>query len=105
MDKTRDERAVKSILERFDFGEVASVMRFLDWRWRGAAKSPSQDRIRTTAEKLLGIATDEGARNVSTGGLYVTRDAEDNLRLSFVVEAQGYSEFIYPNEEADDGRS
>lgn len=45
--------AVPIILNRFDFDKVQKVMTFLNWRWQGAAQSPTEMELIDCARDLL----------------------------------------------------
>ena len=70
--------AIEEILNHFNFKEVNRVMRFLDWKWKGANgfSVPSVLRLQAAAAALLAETKDGqiracgGLRSERQGGWY-----------------------------------
>lgn len=86
--KKWQKKAIKEIMEEFDFRKVRKTMTALDWTWAGTDRTPLVSELRETAELLLIEAT-MGFINphyVSTGGFEAVCDTEKKgMRLLFVV--------------------
>ena len=84
------EKQIETIMDCFRFDTIAKFMRATNWTWRG--EIVGEDKLRTTARKLLKDAIAiEG--ECSTGGLRAEYlegneevDSSPFLRLSFVLE-------------------
>jgi hypothetical protein len=86
--KKWQKKAIKEIMEEFDFDKVHKVMLILDWKWGYEPKTPTVDQLRATAEELLTKSTigDINPHYVSTGGFEAVCDtAQKGMRLLFVV--------------------
>ena len=81
---------VKEILDNFEYKRVRKTMKKLGWFWYDSTDTPTKERIRGVAERLLMCAiTSEGDSNSSCGGLVVTK-LDGFITLTFVVaESEG----------------
>ena len=87
--KKWQKKAIKEIMEEFDFARVRKVMLALDWTWLNAPSSPSIEELRGAAEKLLikGVESADIFHYSSTGGFDTYCDnTNKSISLSFVVE-------------------
>lgn len=82
--KTKEQH-IEEIMDWFDFGKVAKVMKYLEWDWvfEGIPEEPT---IRQHARGLLSEAYDYRRSYLAYGGFVAKYDEEyDQLELSFVV--------------------
>lgn len=86
-------KAIKEIMENFDFAKVRKVMLVFDWTWGSPPKSPGIEELKEIAEQILIESTlDTGdcsdVHYVSTGGFEAACDwGQKGMRLIFVVES------------------
>lgn len=90
-------RQIESILDRFDFEKVHSVMHFLNWEWGDVdpltkkivnLRIPGKDEIECLAHRLL-LEAAEDDKDISSGGLeaYIFfEEDERRIGLRFVLE-------------------
>ena len=86
--KKWQKKAIKEIMENFDFTRARSTMLALGWTWHNKLSTPTIKELQDTAERLL-IETTMGYVNphyVSTGGFEAVCDTEKKgMRLLFIV--------------------
>jgi hypothetical protein len=58
---------VDEIMDSFDFRQVESVMRHLNWTWQDSKTPPEEYEIRKEARKIMNMAIQSG-HSVNTGG-------------------------------------
>lgn len=100
------DKAIKYIIENFNWDKAHKVMKFLDWKWLGEDESPSHGKLMLHASKLLNDTYDKALENkgetvsIMTGGLKATaqRDEEGiyRLNLEFILT---WWEYDFENEE------
>lgn len=73
------------LISEFDFTEVQSVMRHLNWVWRDGGV-PTIEQMHEMVRYLVGCCKDEEQITTGCGGFEVTR-YKDYYKLSFVVES------------------
>lgn len=82
--KTKEEH-ITEIMDWFDFGKVAKVMKYLDWGWKFDGV-PEEPLIRETARECLSYVYDKGVEYFACGGFVVEYNKKyDQMSLSFVV--------------------
>lgn len=88
---------VDEIMDSFDFRQVESVMKHLNWTWKDSRTPPDEYDLRKEARSLMRMAIQQG-ESVSTGGFIVTlHSGEENgekwarIDLAFAVD-QTFSE-------------
>ena len=93
--KKWQKKAIKEIMEEFDFGKVHITMEALGWTWGDSKKPPSIDELREEAESML-TRTVEGNNGYSdSGGFVVYHYTEEKyLRLVFLVESWEVGNYI-----------
>ena len=88
---------IDDIMDSFDFGRVAEVMKALDWRWSSTGNQPPNEyELRSYARSLLKSNAKCGGWS-SCGGFRATRqDGVDNgkpwVRLILAFELESWSE-------------
>lgn len=99
------DKAIKYIIENFDWDKAYKIMKFLDWKWLGDDESPTHGKLMLHGSKLLSDAYDKALESketvsIMTGGLQATaqRDEEGiyRLNLEFVLT---WWEYDFENEE------
>jgi len=89
--KKWQKKAIKEIVDNFDFKKVRKTMLALDWRWNSINRTPFVSELMETAEQLLFASTvatadDSGVSCVYTGGFEVICDkVRKGMRLVFMV--------------------
>lgn len=82
------EKHIECILENFDFVKVYNVMYNLGWTWYDSDNTPTINRLKESAKKLLEDVYNYDTDDVyylSSGGFKATK--KDNfLELEFVIE-------------------
>lgn len=96
---------IKRIMNNFNFEECRKVMCALDWTYMDDENSPSLDKLKETANKLLKAVADENqyGHTHSTGGFEARLDFNGDLHLKFVVEEWDGSD--YTNGAEDESES
>jgi hypothetical protein len=94
--------SIAVVMNRFDFGKVHEVMKFLDWKWAITSSgyaTPSQYELEAEAYRQLSMCVDEfekrgrpaSGMNVSSGGFQANivtfERGQPQLELLFYVEA------------------
>lgn len=100
----KQQQKIDEIMDNFDFGKVAKVMEFLEWKWWNRTSEggfiPESYELRAKArEELKKIClrptpeTNQWSLDAGSGGLYITRyggidskGAWENLDLKFAIE-------------------
>lgn len=78
---------VSQVLESFDFGQVAGLMRQMGWKWYiggGVKQVPNEGQLREQASRLLSLVGDVPDAAMSCGGLEARRRS-GRLCLRFVA--------------------
>lgn len=86
--KKWQKKAIKEIMEEFDFKGARKTMLALDWTWAHINRTPFVSELREEAKSLL-IMTTKGSASphyVGTGGFEAVCDNEKKgMRLLFIV--------------------
>ena len=87
--KKWQKKAIREILEEFNFAKVNRVMLALGWTWHHIGRTPEIGELKKMAERLL-TETTIGEGNpcyVSSGGFEAICDTEKKaMRLLFITE-------------------
>jgi hypothetical protein len=88
--KKWQKKAIKEIMENFDFKRVHKVMSALDWTYYDSAGIPSPDRIKEKAAELLTniaeVKTDQYGFYSTVAGFQVYSNSVGKIiKLSFIV--------------------
>lgn len=80
---------IDSVMDNFDFGKVADVMRLLNWQWSSCACVPAESDLRIAARKLLkDVIAMKPNSFCGSGGLMARKIGETDLWLSFEIEKE-----------------
>ena len=81
---------IDNVMDNFDFGKVASVMKHLNWRWAYCDTGvPEEPALRQTARNNLSTVYDYGSQQgrkytMATGGfVYSYNPSHSELSLTF----------------------
>lgn len=103
--KDIQERMIMDVLNEFDFRKVHDLMRVTNWKWAcndGELRVPCLYDLIKNAEFLLRTILKNYGKGkytyVCSGGFKASLDEDDYLRLEFIVEEIGASEYDYENE-------
>lgn len=103
--KDIQERMIMDVLNEFDFRKVHDVMCATNWKWAcndGEFRIPNLYDLIKNAEFLLRTIIQKYGTGKFTylcsGGLKASLDEDDYLRLEFIVEETGASEYDYEEE-------
>lgn len=80
------EEQIEEIMDWFDFGCVAKVMKVLEWEWHGYDGVPTEPEIRKYARGQLRYVVERNVRYSACGG-FVARNEDGLLSLAFEVES------------------
>lgn len=97
MSKRFSDYVLDHVLDELDVAKIASVMKFLDWKWASVTCEdgvPTQGDIRRKARDLLQRMqplTCRGYSSVGSGGLQASVSCDDEgfvkfVKLSFVLD-------------------
>jgi hypothetical protein len=92
--KKWQERAIKEIMDEFDFAQVHKAMVALDWVWgtTDTAHIPSIKELRIEAKRQLTELCENGHSAIDCAGFYSTYDKKNkHLKLSFIIESWSVS--------------
>ena len=88
--KKWQKKAIREIMEEFDFEKVHKVMLILNWWWADTGKPPTVGELRERAEELLThtaeVITGQYGFYSTIGGLEVYSNSVDKIiKLSFIA--------------------
>jgi hypothetical protein len=72
------------VLEHFDFGRVKKHMEATKWEWLDKGV-PDIHEMRSVCDNLFITLLTEKVRYCATGGFWVMRTKDDDIRIAFVV--------------------
>lgn len=81
----RAQELIDEIMDSFDFGAVAVMMKATNWCWGGSKEPPLEPEIRRRARTLMKELVDSNGKFLSTGGFTVMRQ-DDSLTLYWGLE-------------------
>ena len=89
--KKWEKKAIKEIMDNFDFSRVQTAMTALGWRYNNKRQVPSLRQIKETAMSALETACAHSAWSNGSGGFVVYSSQKHKvMELLFSVESWGY---------------